>query len=135
MSAGARKLKLPVEFKGIVRDEPVFATEDAAWATLSSDPASLLGKRIAVKVAIEGLDNTWGEGVSQALLVPVRVFAPDGGTGLPKRVYVKKGSRHERVARSATPVFGGQKPTEVYLVKGLVQARGEIVADSLERVQ
>lgn len=135
VKAGARRLELPVEFKGIVRSDPVVQTVDAEWPTLSQDPASLLGKRVAIKVAMRERDNQWADGLSKTELVPFKVSAPDGGSGLPKRVYVKKGTRHERVARSAQPLMPGQKPTEVYLVKGLVQARGELLADSIERLE
>jgi hypothetical protein len=53
---------------------------------------------------------------------------------LPKRAYIKKGTRHERVVKAA-PGYRSGKPPEVHVIKGVVRKNGEFVADAVERVE
>jgi hypothetical protein len=59
---------------------------------------------------------------------------PEGSEsgGLPLRLYVKKGTRQERVVQQAKPYSSG--PVEqTYTIKGVVRSNRQMVAEGIER--
>jgi len=133
VKAGARRLQLPVKFEGIVRTEPTYEYQAIEWSTLSSLPAALEGKRVSLTVGVRTLDNQFRlPMVNAADFTSVSFVGPDLG-GTPKRFYLKKGTRHERVARQAKTLNPGEKPSDLYVLKGTVFKGGEILADALDR--
>ncbi|MFO0593983.1 MAG: right-handed parallel beta-helix repeat-containing protein [Myxococcaceae bacterium] len=129
LKAGAHQVALQVRFDGIVREEPSFAWEDSDWDALIGDPGKLAGKRVAVKVSIRNEDNKYlTPNIDQAAYASWNFMKPlDSGRA--KNVYVKRGSKYERVLRNAKVPGPGEKAKEVYVIKGTVQANGDLVAD------
>lgn len=134
VKAGARRVKLPVKFEGIIREEPEYSYEEIDWPTLQKKAASYEGKRVALKVALGEWDrNPNAPGIPASDYAGVYFVGPEGAdsVGLPKRAYIKKGTRYERVTNAAPGYRSGKDP-EVHWIKGLVK-NGEIIADIVER--
>ncbi|MFT3712237.1 MAG: right-handed parallel beta-helix repeat-containing protein [Archangium sp.] len=129
MKAGAKKTALSVKFDGVVREDPSFTWDDTDWDTLIADPAKLAGKRFAVRASIRGEDNKYlTPGIDQAAYASWYFMKPQDN-GRAKNVYVKRGTKFERALRNAKPLGPGEKAVEVFVIKGTVQANGDIVAD------
>ena len=62
------------------------------------------------------------------------VTGPDGSDsgGLPMRMYVQRGTKHERLLNDA-PSYSSGPPKVFYVVKGLVRAPRQLVVEVLER--
>jgi hypothetical protein len=135
--AGARPVPLAVKFEGVERKEESHEYEETTWdvAKNAADWAKLEGKRVMLKVAIKSDDN-------QYLLPEVKkeersawqVAAPPGQEGgLPMRVYVARGTRHERTFRQAKGFQTG-KPEETHLIKGVAKGNRQMLVEAVERV-
>lgn len=129
LAAGAKKVALSAKFDGVVREDPSFTWDDTDWDTLVADPTKLAGKRMAVRVAIRGEDNKYlTPGVDQAVYASWNFMKPNDN-GRAKNVYVKRGTKFERVLRNAKSLGPGEKAVETFVIKGTVQQNGDLVAD------
>ncbi|HEX7898562.1 MAG TPA: right-handed parallel beta-helix repeat-containing protein [Planctomycetota bacterium] len=135
--AGARPVPLTVKFEGIVRSEEAHEYAETTWDVAKSAPEweKLDGKRVMLKVAIKSGDN-------QYLLPEVKkeersawqVSGPLGtdSGGLPMRVYVQRGTRHERVFNQAKG-HGPGKPEETHIIKGVAKPNRQMLIEAVER--
>ncbi len=124
--AGARPRKLDVKFEGVVRQEPAHEYAESSWDVAKDASAwdKLDGKRVMLKVSVKGPDNQW-------FLPDVRkeeyaVFSAGGDSGLPMRIYVLRGTRHERACKQA-------KPEDSYLLKGVARRQRQMVVEAIEK--
>lgn len=133
LSAGAKKVALAVKFDGVVREDPSFTWTDTDWDTLIADPKALAGKRVSVRAALRGEDNKYlTDGIDQAAYSSWMFMKPNE-YGRAKNAYVRRGTKFERTARNAKSLGPGEKPVEVFLIKGVVQQNGDIVADVVSK--
>lgn len=135
--AGARPVALTVKFEGIVRSEEAHEYAETTWDVAKSAPEweKLDGKRVQLKVAIKNGDN-------QYLLPDVKkeersawqVSGPLGSDsgGLPMRVYVLRGTRHERAFNQAKGFTTG-KPEETHVIKGIAKPNRQMLVEAVER--
>ncbi|MBL8911874.1 MAG: right-handed parallel beta-helix repeat-containing protein, partial [Archangium sp.] len=132
-NVGAKKVALPVKFEGIVREDPSFSGEDTDWDTLIADPTKLAGKKVVIRAAIRGEDNKYlTPGIDQAVYASWYFMKPlDNGRA--KNVYVKRGTKFERVLRNAKNLGPGEKAVETFVIKGTVQQNGDIVAELISK--
>ncbi len=135
--AGARPLQLPVKFEGVARTEEAHEYAETTWdvAKNAADWDKLNGQRVQLKVAVKSGDN-------QYLLPEVKkeersawqVGGPLGtdSGGLPMRVYVLRGTRHERVFNQAKGYTGG-KPEETHVIKGVAKPNRQMLVEAAEK--
>lgn len=138
VTAGARAKDLPVSFTGVMRAEETHEYEDITWADVArnaSDWAKWDGKRVAMRVVIQRMDNTYDlAGVSKDEYTAFNVTGPEGtdSVGLPMRFYVKKGGKPERVVRKAKSYSSGQ-PDQWYTIKGIAKPNRQMIVEAVER--
>jgi hypothetical protein len=138
VTAGARAKDLPVQLSGAAPvAEASHDYDEASWdqAKTKDSWAGLEGKRVALKVVIRDIDNQYLlEGIKKSEYTCFTAYGPEGidSGGLPLRLYVKKGTKPERVVRQAKSYSSGT-PQQVYLVKGVVRANRQMVAELVER--
>ncbi len=138
VKAGARMADLPVKFVGVDRKDETFEYTDVEWDATAKDNSSwekLVGKRVALKIVFNRLDNQWM--LPEAPKDQFSVFictGPEGNKspGLPLRGYVKKGGKAERVARQAKDYSSGQ-PEQWFVIKGVAKPNKQIVVEVMER--
>lgn len=138
ITAGARAKDLPVKFIGVDRKDESYEYTEVNW---DSDAANkdawekLNGKRVAMKVVLNRVDNQWylPEAPKESFTVFV-CTGPDGSNspGLPLRGYVKKGSRQERVVNSAKSYSSGS-PEQWYVIKGVAKTNKQMIVEVVER--
>lgn len=137
VTSGARAKNLPVSFTGVTRTEPSFDYADSSW-DVAKDAGkwnALDGKRVALKVVIRDPDNQYQlEDVKKEEYQAFTVTGPEGtdSGGLPMRMYVKRGTRHERQLNDA-PSYSSGPPKAFYLVKGVVRANRQMVVEVIEK--
>jgi hypothetical protein len=135
--AGARAVPLTVKFEGVVRSEEAFEYAETTWDVAKSAPEwdKLEGKRVMLKVAVKSEDNQFP--LAEVKKEERSAWQVDGplGTdsgGLPMRVYVVRGTRHERVFRQAKG-HGPGKPEETHLIKGVAKPNRQMLVEAVER--
>lgn len=136
--AGARPRPLEVKFEGIERKEETHEYAETSWdvAKDATAWAKLDGQRVWLKVAIKAEDNQYQlEGVDKAVLAAWQVSGPLGiDSGLPMRVYVTRGTRHERAFRQAKGFQSG-KPEEFHILKGIARANRQMIVEVVEKAE
>lgn len=138
VTQGARAKSFPVNFTGVAKaDGPSYDYAETAWeiAAKKDDWEKLNGKRVSMKVVIRRTDNDYQLPEANkndfALFV---VSGPEGNDspGLPMKVYVKKGTKHERVLNNAKSYSSGPVD-QTYLIKGVAKTNRQMIAESIER--
>lgn len=138
VTAGARSKDLPVSFTGVARTETTYEYEDVNWADVApsaSSWAKLEGKRVSMKVVIQRPDNQVQlAGLTREEFSPFMVTGPEGSdsVGLPMRIYVKRGTKAERVVNNAKSYSSGS-PDQWYLIKGVAKGDRQMIAEVVER--
>ena len=136
--AGARPLQLVVKFEGVARTEETHEYAETTWEVARNAATwdKLNGQRVQLKVAVKSADN-------QYLLPEVKkeeravwqVGGPLGSdSGLPMRVYVLRGTRHERVFNQAKGYASG-KPEELHVIKGIAKPNRQMLVEVIERAE
>lgn len=135
LKQGAQKVALSVKFEGIKREDPSFDWEETDWDAVTGDPAKFAGKRVRLKVSIRGEDNKYPVATVDRDAYGSWYFVKPQDTGRAKNFYVKHGTRFERVARQAKQPGPGEKPKDVYWLKGTVAGQGDVIVDVLELIE
>ncbi len=137
VTQGARAQSFPVSFTGVARTEQTFEYTETTWDAAKASDAwdKLGGKRVSLRVVIKDPDNQYRlddlkEREWQAFMVTGPQGADSGG--LPMRMYVKRGTKHERVLQQAKSYSSGD-PQEFYLVKGLARPNRQLQVEVIER--
>ncbi|MFN0138250.1 MAG: right-handed parallel beta-helix repeat-containing protein [Phycisphaerae bacterium] len=135
-AAGARPMTEPAKFTGIVREEVAHEYAVTPWevAKKADTWAALDGKRVAIKVGVERVDNSFKlddikkeEYDCYVLCSPTSL---DGG--LPMHCYVKRGTTAERGLRTAKMAPRGA-PDQLYLVSGIARANRTMVVEAIAK--
>jgi hypothetical protein len=140
VTAGARASNLPVKFTGVTPVAgPSYDYEESTWDVAKNKATwdKLDGKRVQLKVVLRDMDNTYQlDDVKKDEYQPFTATGPEGidSGGLPLRLYVKKGTRMERVVRNAKSYSSGQ-PQEWYVVKGVVRSNRQMIAEVVEKTE
>lgn len=139
VTAGARAKDLPVSFNGSApKAEEAHDYAETTWAAsaLNADAwAKLDGKRVVMKIVIRDPDNQYKLGdLKKEEWAAYTVCGPEGidSGGLPMRVYVKKGTKQERVMQNAKSYSSGE-PSQTYLLRGIARENRQFAVESAER--
>ncbi len=139
VTAGARASELGahVATQTSAAPEPSFEYQDVTWDAAKSADAwdKLQGKRVALTVVIRDTDNQYQlADIKKEDYLCFTVAGPLGmdSGGLPLRVYVKKGSKHERTVQNAKSYSSGT-PDQTYVLKGVVRSPRQMIAESVTR--
>jgi hypothetical protein len=118
-------------------DEPSYDYSETAWevAAKKDDWEKINGKRVSLKVVITRIDNDWQ--LPEAPKDSFSVFMVRGSEGmdspgLPLRVYVKKGTKHERVLNNAKSYSSGPVD-QTYFIRGVAKTNRQMIAEVIER--
>jgi hypothetical protein len=140
VTAGARAQTFPAKFTGKGPEAgPSYDYAESSWDVAKSRDAwdKLDGKRVQLKLVIKDLESqSQLPDVKVEDYQPFSVYGPEGidGGGLPMRVYVKKGTRLERLVRNARSYRSGT-PEEFYVIKGVARANRQLVAEGVEKAE
>lgn len=140
LTSGARAQSFPVKFTGKVPEAgPSYDYAESSWDVAKSRDAwdKLDGKRVQLKIVIKELDGqTQLPDVKLDEYQPFTAYGPEGidGGGLPMRLYVKKGTRLERLVRGAKGYRTGT-PEEFYVVKGVARSNRQLVTEAVEKAE
>lgn len=139
VTAGARASDLPVVFGGKAPEAGAAQSYDEVdWVKSAKDKdtwAALDGKRVTMKVVIRDPGNSYLlDDVKKDDYADFTIFGPlgDGSGGLPMHVYVKRGTKHERVMNDAKSYRSGD-PDQTYIVRGVARSNRCLVIESIER--
>ena len=137
VTSGARAKSFPVSFSGVARSEAQFDYADSSWdvAKDAGKWSALDGKRVALKIVIRDPDNQYQlDDVKKEEYQAFTVTGLEGtdSGGLPMRMYVKRGTRHERLLNDA-PSYSSGTPRAFYVVKGVARAPRQMVVEVIER--
>lgn len=137
--AGARPAAQPVQFTGIVREEPQHEYAASEWSVAADRAAwdALDGQRVALTVAIHGQDNNYllPEEAPEARFQAFKLGSPTGDGGLPLHAYVTRGTRHERTLRQGTVDPRSKPPESTWVVKGIARKNRQLIVESVERAE
>jgi hypothetical protein len=135
VTAGARMVKLDVKFSGVARTDATAGQsyQDVAWDALQS--GSLVGQRIAVKIALENWNEScqFPPDIKREDYRAVNVYGPEGKKGLPIQAFVRKSTRLEKLIGDGPELREWKKPEALYLIKGLLAARNWLIIESIEK--
>ncbi len=137
VTQGARAKDLPVNFTGVARTEQTFDYAETTWDVAKSADAwaKLDGKRVSMRIVIRDPDNQYKlDDAKEAEFQAFTVTGPEGSEsgGLPMRMYVKRGTKHERVLQQAKSYSSGT-PAQFYVVKGVARGNRQLIAEVIER--
>ena len=134
VTAGARMSTFPAKFTGAApKGEANFDYADSSWDVAKARDAweKLEGKRVSLKLVIQRTDNQYNlSDITKDEYLCFMATGPEGSNseGLPLRLYVKKGTKPERVVRQAKDYSSGAVD-EMYVIKGVVRTnRHRVVA-------
>ena len=140
VTQGARASNIPVSFTGKAPTaEVAYDYADTTWdiAKDKEDWGKLKGKRVSLKVVIRSTDNGYQlDDIKSDDYTCFTALGPEGSDspGLPLRLYVKKGTKPERVVRNAKNYSSG--PVEqTYVIKGVVREGRQMIAEVVERAE
>jgi hypothetical protein len=138
VTQGAREKNLPVKFSGsVTAAEAAYDYSDSNWDTARSKEewSKIDGKRVALKLVITRTETDYDlPDIKESEYLCFMATGPDGSNsgGLPLKLYVKKGTKQERVVRNAKSYSSG--PVEqTYMIKGVVRSNRQMVAEVVER--
>ncbi|MDP3152948.1 MAG: right-handed parallel beta-helix repeat-containing protein [Archangium sp.] len=140
VTAGARATSFPVKFTGSSPVAgPTYDYEESTWDVAKNRATwdKLEGKRVSLKLVLRSMDTQYQlDDVKVSEYQPFTATGPDGidSGGLPLRLYVKKGTRVERVVRNARSYTSGS-PEEWYIVKGVVRSNRQMIAEVVEKAE
>lgn len=138
VTAGARMSTFPVKFTGAApKGEANFDYADSSWDVAKARDTweKLEGKRVSLKLVIQRTDNQYNlSDVTKDEYLCFMATGPEGSNseGLPLRLYVKKGTKPERVVRQAKDYSSGAVD-ELYVIKGVVRTNRQMIAEVVER--
>ena len=139
VKAGARARDLPVSFTGKAPvAEVAHEYENTDWSKMRSKDAwaPLKGKRVQVKIVICDTGSQYDlDDIKTDDYQAFRVYGEEGDApgGLPMHVYVKRGTRQERLMQDAKTYRSGT-PDQIYLVKGVARENRTLTFEQIERV-
>lgn len=130
--AGARPFQEAAKFTGIVREETTQEYTETPWETAKKADtwAALDGKRVALKVGVQRVDNQFKlDDIKKEDYDCYVLCSPTGlDGGLPMHCYVKRGTLAERGLRTAKMAERGS-PDQLYLVSGVARANRTLVVE------
>ena len=132
--AGARPVKLEVKLTGITREEPAHEYAPTGWDVAKDRSAwdALDGKRVELTLGIYGVDgNMLLADAPKEQYESWRGGPPEGMDGLPLRLYVKRGTRHERAARLGSTDLRA-RPEATFVVRGIAKTNRQLLVESIE---
>ena len=137
VTSGARAKSFPVSFTGVARTEESFEYAESSWDVAKDGGKwnALDGKRVSMKVVIRDPDTQYQlDDVKKEQFQAFTVTGVEGtdSGGLPMRMYVKRGTKHERLLNDA-PSYSSGPPKASYVVKGVVRAPRQMVVEVIER--
>ncbi|MDP1825773.1 MAG: right-handed parallel beta-helix repeat-containing protein [Archangium sp.] len=138
VKAGARASTFPAKFTGKAPEaEVAYDYDETTWdvARSKDDWEKLVGKRVSLKLVIRSTDNQYFlDDIKKDDYTCFTAIGPEGNDspGLPLRLYVKKGTRPERVVRQAKSYSSGPVQ-QTYVIKGVVRSNRQMVAEAVER--
>jgi ribosomal protein S6E (S10) len=137
VTSGARAKSFPVSFTGVARTEESFEYAESSWDVAKDGGKwnALDGKRVSMKVVIRDPDSQYQlDDVKKEQFQAFTVTGVEGSDsgGLPMRMYVKRGTKHERLLNDA-PSYSSGPPKAFYVVKGVVRAPRQMVVEVIER--
>lgn len=138
VTAGARASTFPVSFTGAApQAAEAHDYDETTWDVAKSKDSweKLASKRVQLKLVITRIDNQYNlpEAPKDDYLCFMAI-GPEGSDspGLPLRLYVKKGTKPERVVQQAKTYSSG--PVEqTYVIKGVVKTNRQMIAELVER--
>lgn len=138
MKSGAKMSTFPATFTGKTPEaQAAYDYDESTWDVAKNKDAweKLASKRVALKLVIQRTDNQYMlDDVKKEDYLCFMATGPDGtdSGGLPLRLYVKRGTKQERVVQQAKPYSSG--PVEqTYSIKGLVRSNRQMIAEVIER--
>ena len=138
VKAGARASTFPAKFTGRAPEAEVsYDYSDTDWDTAKNKDAweKLVNKRVVLKLVINRTDNQWmlDDAKKEDYLCFIAV-GPEGNNanGLPLRLYVKRGTKPERVVQQAKDYSSGPVD-QIYLIKGVAKTNRQMIAEAVER--
>jgi len=139
VTAGARASDLPVVFSGKAPEAAVAQSYDEVdWVKSAKDKdawAALDGKRVTMKIVIRDAGNSYLlDDVKKDEFADFTIYGPlgDESGGLPMHVYVKRGTKHERLMTGAKSYRSGD-PEQTYIVRGVARTNRCLLIESIER--
>jgi hypothetical protein len=138
IKAGARASNLELKFEGIERVSESHAYEESSWDVAKNEDswAALAGQRVALTVAIRGLETSYPlADIKAEEYRAFNVSGPEGmdSGGLPMRCFLKKGTRYERVLNNVKDSGNAPRPEETYIIRGVVRSGRQMVVEEIER--
>lgn len=138
VTAGAKTSTFPAKFTGAApKAEANYDYAESSWDVAKARDTwdKLDGKRVALKLVIQRTDNQYNlADIKQDDYLCFMATGPEGSNseGLPLRLYVKKGTKPERVVRNAKSYSSGAVD-ETYTIKGVVRTGRQMVAEVVEK--
>ena len=138
VTAGARASTFPVKFSGAAPQAAESHDYDETdWEVAKSKDAweKLSGKRVSLKMVIVDPDNSYYlDDIKKEDYLCFKALGPEGmdSGGLPLRLYVKRGTKPERVVNNAKSYSSGP-PAQTYVIKGVVRSNRQMIAEVVER--
>ncbi|MFO1076946.1 MAG: right-handed parallel beta-helix repeat-containing protein [Planctomycetota bacterium] len=133
-TAGARPFREAASFTGIVREETAYEYAETPWETAknASSWAALDGKRVAITVGIERVDNSFKlDDIKKDEYEAFILCSPQGlDGGLPMSGYAKRGTTAERGLSNAKMAERGA-PDQLYVISGVARANRTIVVEKV----
>ena len=138
VTAGARESTFPVKFTGKPPEaEVAYDYAETDWDTAKNKEAweKLVNKRVALKLVINRTDTQYQlDDVKKEDYLCFIAVGPQGSNanGLPLRLYVKRGTKPERVVQQAKDYSSGPVD-QIYLIKGVARSNRQMIAEVVER--
>jgi hypothetical protein len=140
VKSGAKESTFPAKFTGTApQAEVAYDYDESSWdVAKSKDPwEKLSNKRVALKLVITRIDNQYMlDDIKKDDYLCFMAVGPEGSDsgGLPLRLYVKKGTKQERVVQQAKSYSTG--PVEqMYMIKGVARGNRQMIAEVIERAE